>query len=99
MGDAVITLHPELAFEYLDDGGVLICQLERGDYWQLSGPAGRIWAWIWESCDFDFVAEAMTRELTEDRRAAVVSLTELCVELRALGVVVDFLRSHEAGAN
>ena len=86
----MIHLHPELAFEFLDDGGVLLCQLERGDYWQLSDPSGRIWSWIWASRDFDAVAAAMARELSMSRVMADGSLTQLLSELREREAVLAF---------
>jgi Coenzyme PQQ synthesis protein D (PqqD) len=89
----MIELHPELAFEYLDDGGVLICQLERGDYWQLSAPSGQIWQWVWESRDFRTAATSMARGLSVDEAEAAESLAALCDQLRDLGIVVDYRRA------
>jgi hypothetical protein len=86
----MIELHPELAFEYLDDGGVLICQLERGDYWQLSAPAGQIWQWIWETRGFAATVGKMTAEFDILASEAAESLAALCGQLVELGVVLDY---------
>jgi hypothetical protein len=96
--DRMIELHPDIAFEYLDDGGVLICQLERGDYWQLSAPSGQIWSWIWELRNFDAVVDVMATELTVRREEALATLAGLCLELREREVVVDFRPSLDSAA-
>ena len=37
-------LRDDVAWEYLDDGGVLFCQMSEGAYWQLGPPSGALLA-------------------------------------------------------
>jgi hypothetical protein len=76
-----IELDPDIAFEYLDDGGLLVCYLPTGDYYQLSNPAGMIWQLIWETRDFASattgLAHAMKIDLPEAREGMRAFLTEM----------------------
>jgi hypothetical protein len=84
----MIELEDAVGFEYLDDGGLLVANLAavQGDYWQLSPPAGGLWAIIWESRDFSALAAAFTAS-TGDAADGVAAAAELCSVLEARGVV------------
>src|SRR3954465_11395736 len=77
-----IELDPDIAFEYLDDGGLLITNLRQTEMWQLSAPAGMIWQLIWETRDFGTTARGMTEQMEITPEEAREGLLAFCAEMQ-----------------
>ena len=89
----MIRIADDLAFEMLDDGGILFCVLREGAYWQLSAPAGRLWTWINERPDFAAVCDEMVKALGDSRAESEAGLGRLCEELLSRGIITSYHRS------
>src|SRR3954454_9098805 len=84
-----IELDPDIAFEYLDDGGLLITNLRHTEMWQLSAPAGMIWQLIWKTRDFQATARGMSERMEITPEEASEGLLAFCAEMQARDIVAD----------
>src|SRR4051794_17172258 len=84
-----IELDPDIAFEYLDDGGLLITNLRQTEMWQLSAPAGMIWQLIWETRDFGATVGGMAERMEITSEEASDGLVAFCAEMQAREIVAD----------
>lgn len=83
----IIELRNDVAWEYLDDGGVLACQLDEGAYWQFGPPAGAIWALIVEVGDFHDVASRMPDVIGVSPFEAYAGLEAFCETLEVMNLL------------
>ena len=85
--DAAITVSDDVAFEYLDDGGLLVSRLVTGEPWQLSAPAGQLWRWILRHGRFRDVATTMVQGLGVTEAEATSGLGAFCQEMESRGLL------------
>lgn len=81
---AAIKIRDDVAYEYLDDGGLLVCQLSEGEYWQLGSPAGELWALIVEVGDFERIAARMPGVADVTPVEAYAGLEAFCESLEVM---------------
>lgn len=91
-------LRDDVAWEYLDDGGVLFCQMSEGAYWQLGPPSGALLAHL-------LAPEAGTDEVADvlgiypiEVPAALEAFRETLVVLALLDPVPDAGEQHGEGS-
>jgi hypothetical protein len=78
----MIRIAPDLAWELLDDGGLMVCPLKGGDLLELSTPAGLLWTWIVDGVTLEHLAQQLTDELGVDGNEAEDQARAFCQALR-----------------
>jgi hypothetical protein len=82
-----VRLRADVAYEYLDDGGVLACQLSDGSYWQLGPPAGALWALATELSDFRAIAARLPEVVDVTPVEAYAGLEAFCHSLEVMELI------------
>ena len=79
---------PDLAWELLDDGGLMVCPLTGGDILELSAPAGRLWTWIVDGADLTRLAQHLVEELDVPEDEAEDQARAFCQALTERGLLL-----------
>jgi hypothetical protein len=92
-----VQIRADVAYEYLDDGGVLVCQLSLGAYRELGPPAGAIWGLILDLAMFEEVAAHLPEVACVSRLEAGAALEAFCQSLEELRLITSSWRHPQPG--